>query len=52
MNIFIVFRIQNLVKGRTAYIVPGVMNHDDIYVSEKLNLPVLCKSLFKTLSSK
>ncbi len=30
-----------MIKGRTAYIVPGVMNHDDLYVSDVLNVPIL-----------
>ena len=34
-------RIQNLIKGRDAYIVPGVMSHDDIYLSDLLNVPIL-----------
>lgn len=34
-------RIKILIKGRDAYIVPGVMSHDDIYVSDLLEIPVL-----------
>ena len=35
-------RIRNLIKGREAYIVPGIMNHDDIHVADRLNVPVFC----------
>ena len=34
-------RIKNLIKGREAYIVPGVMSHDDIYLSDLLEVPIL-----------
>jgi hypothetical protein len=34
-------RIQNLIKGRECYIVPGVMSIDDIYLSDLLNVPIL-----------
>lgn len=36
-------RIQNLTRGRDAYIVPSVMNIDDLHVSDVLNLPILGK---------
>jgi len=36
-------RIQNLTKGRDAYIVPSVMNIDDLHISDVLNLPILGK---------
>ncbi len=34
-------RISNLIKGREAYIVPGIMSHDDVHIADVLNLPVL-----------
>jgi len=33
-----------LIRGRDAYIVPGVMNHDDMHISEVLNIPILGNS--------
>jgi len=34
-------RIKRLIKGKQAYIVPGVMHADDLYLSNKLDVPVL-----------
>lgn len=34
-------RIKKLIKGRDAYIVPGIQHHDDLHIAEILNLPVL-----------
>eukprot|EP00002_Diphylleia_rotans_P032497 TRINITY_DN6832_c0_g3_i2.p1 TRINITY_DN6832_c0_g3~~TRINITY_DN6832_c0_g3_i2.p1 ORF type:complete len:1023 (+),score=225.37 TRINITY_DN6832_c0_g3_i2:269-3070(+) len=34
-------RIRNYVRGKIAYIVPGVMGFDDIRVAAALNLPIL-----------
>lgn len=34
-------RISNLIKGREAYIVPGIMNQDDVHIADVLNVPVM-----------
>lgn len=34
-------RIRNIVRGRAAYIVPGLPHVDDLSVAEFLNVPVL-----------
>ena len=34
-------RIQNLIKGRDAYIVPGFMNVDDLHIADILNVPIM-----------
>lgn len=36
-------RISHLIKGREAYIVPGVLTADDMHVSDILNVPILGK---------
>ena len=35
-------RLKNLIRGREAYIVTGMPHDDDLYISEYLNVPVLC----------
>ena len=34
-------RIKNLIKGRDAYIIPGIPHQDDIYVADQLEVPLL-----------
>lgn len=38
----LLFRIKGLIKGKQAYIVPGMMNADDIFVSEQLGTLRFC----------
>ena len=35
-------RLKNLIRGREAYIVTQVPHNDDIYVSDYLDVPVMC----------
>lgn len=34
-------RIKSLIKGRQAYIVPGIANNDDLKLSITLQIPIL-----------
>ena len=33
---YFLFRLESLIKGKTAYIVPGLMHKDDLYIADYL----------------
>ncbi len=35
-------KIKNLMMGKQAYIVPGIVSSDDIKLSIRLAIPILC----------
>jgi len=35
-------RLKNLIRGREAYIITQVPHNDDIFISDYLNVPVMC----------
>jgi len=35
-------RLRSMIKGKQAYIVPGCIGSDDIKLSIKLEIPILC----------
>ena len=35
-------RIKSLIKGKQAYIVPGIASNDDIKISIAITVPILC----------
>jgi len=48
-------RIKSMIKGKQAYIVPGIISSDDIKLSIRFNIPMMCgepqkHSLYSTKS--
>ena len=35
-------RIKSMIKGKQAYIVPGIISSDDIKLSIRFNIPMMC----------